>query len=69
MINTKLPNKQEWADKIDSIREMMGIPKIILAEKSNISAPTLYTILKGESSYEQLKNLENGLKKCIREKV
>jgi D-mannonate dehydratase len=62
MQETHLPNKKEWADRLEIQRRDKGIPRYKLAVKVVVSSPTLEKILAGNGTYEQLKAVEDALR-------
>jgi len=62
MQETHLPNKSEWAEKIEVQRRIKNIAKYKLASLAGVSSPTLEKILAGDGTYEQLKAVEDALR-------
>lgn len=65
MQKTKLPNKKEWADQIEAVRVANKINNQELARMSDMSRPTLTKVVEGTSSYENMKQVENALRRYL----
>jgi predicted transcriptional regulator len=65
MIQTQLPNKEQWGEHLQLIIKGANIRKADIKEAMGVTYTTLQMILEGRKTYDQLKEAEDVINRIL----